>query len=143
MRTLDDAEISQLLSADLVARLATIDEAGYPHITPVWFLWADNTFYVTSYVDRPYLGRIRSNPRVGLVIDTEHKQRGDGERPNRQVRVVGDAAVSADSTGTWTRRIRRKYIDETLSPDAVERGLHQGRALITISPRQIRAVASV
>lgn len=142
MRTLDDAEISQLLSADLVARLATIDEAGYPHITPVWFFWADNTFYVTSYVDRPYLGRIRSNPRVGLVIDTEHKQRGDGERPHRQVLVVGDAAVSADSTGTWTRRIRRKNIDETLGPDARQRGLHQGRARVSISPRQIRAVAS-
>lgn len=143
MRTLDDAEINQLLSADLVSRLATIDEAGYPHITPVWFLWVDNAFYVTSYLDRPHLSRIRSNPRVGLVIDTEYEQRGDGERPNRQVRVVGDAAVSADPTGTWTRRIRRKYIDETLSPVAVERGLHRGRALITIAPRQIRAVASV
>lgn len=143
VRKLVDAEIDQLLSADSIARLATIDAAGYPHVTPVWFLWVDDVFYISNYLDRPHLARVRSNPRVGLVIDTEQRQRGDGERPNRQIRVIGDAVVSADTAGEWTRRIRRKYIDETLSPGAVERGLHRGRALITIAPVQIHAVASV
>ena len=143
MRTLDETEVIELLAQDVVARLATVDAAGYPHVTPVWFLWDNDAYYVTSYLDRPHLDRIRSNPRVGLVIDAEQEQRADGERPNRQIRVIGDALVSVDSTGDWTRRIRRKYIDGSASPDAVERGLHRGRALITISPIEMRAVASV
>ncbi|MDE1673218.1 pyridoxamine 5'-phosphate oxidase family protein [Nocardia gipuzkoensis] len=94
MRTLRESEITDLLTRDVVAHLATIDTAGYPHITPLWFLWLDGRFYLTSYADRPHLERMRSNPRVGLVIDVEDALRADGERPNRQVRVIGTASLA-------------------------------------------------
>ena len=141
MRSLHPAEISELLAADTVARLATVDTLGYPDVTPIWFLWVDGSFYLTSYSDRPHLDRIRSNPRVGLVLDVEDAQRADGERPNRQVRVIGDATVSDDPAGEWTRRIRRKYLGAR--PELLERGLHRGRSLIIVAPRAIHAVASV
>jgi nitroimidazol reductase NimA-like FMN-containing flavoprotein (pyridoxamine 5'-phosphate oxidase superfamily) len=142
MRNLHGDEIVELLAADVVARLATVDRAGYPHVTPIWFLWVDTTFYLTSYLGRPHLDRIRSNPRVGLVIDVEDEQRDDGERPNRQISVIGDAVVTSDSAGEWTRRIRRKYI-AGVGPEALERGLGRERALITVVPNRIHAIASV
>lgn len=141
MRTLHSTEISELLDADTVARLATVDESGYPHITPIWFLWDSGAFYLTSYPDRPHLERIRSNPRVGLVLDVEDEQPADGQRPNRQIRVIGDATVSEDPAGEWTRRIRRKYLGP--HPKSLERGLHRGRSLIVVRPKAIHAVASV
>ncbi|TQM25935.1 pyridoxamine 5'-phosphate oxidase family protein [Nocardia bhagyanarayanae] len=83
VRRLKTTEIAELLNTDAVARLATIDVDGYPHVMPIWFLWAADVFYFTSYPDRPHLERIRNNPRVGLVIDVEDRLRADGERPNR------------------------------------------------------------
>ncbi|MGD0700506.1 MAG: pyridoxamine 5'-phosphate oxidase family protein [Trebonia sp.] len=41
VRPLSDEEIAGLLARDVVARVATIDACGYPHVTPLWFLWAD------------------------------------------------------------------------------------------------------
>lgn len=132
VRSLRNAEISDLLDSDVVARLATIDLDGYPHVTPIWFLWAADAFYLTSYADRPHLKRIRTNPRVGLVVDVEDELRADGQRPNRQVRVTGDATLSVDISGVWTQRIRRKYVDHTAAPGAAERSSGRERVLITV-----------
>lgn len=110
-RPLTREEAAELLASDTVARLATIDEDGYPHVTPLWFLWADGAFHLTSDSGRPHLARLRANPRAGLVIDTEAGQRPDGQRPNKQVRAVGDAVLTPDTGSAWTSRIWDKYIN--------------------------------
>lgn len=138
VRALPDVEITELLQADTVARLATIAPDGYPHVTPIWFLWTADAFHFTSYRDRPHLDRIHADPRVGLVIDIEDELRADGERPNRQVRVTGDAVLAPDTDYRWTDRIRAKYLGA-----AGDRPQNRERVLITVRPREIVAIASV
>lgn len=75
-RSLQPAEIGQLLARDVVARLATIDSNGFPHVTPLWFLWAEDAFWMTSLPDRPRLRRLAGNPKAGICIDTEARRRG-------------------------------------------------------------------
>ncbi|QVI23951.1 pyridoxamine 5'-phosphate oxidase family protein [Nocardia tengchongensis] len=137
MRQLDEFEVERLLASDTVARFSTVEADGFPHITPIWFLWADGRILLTSYARRPHLRRVAADSRVGLVIDVEEALRADGERPNRQVRVIGDATVDNDPDGLWTARIRAKY----LGPDAPT--VRAERKLITVVPRRIVAVASV
>jgi PPOX class probable F420-dependent enzyme len=143
-RPLNNEETADLLASDTVARLATIDADGYPHVTPLWFLWADGAFRFTSDSGRPHLRRMRVNPRVGLVIDVEAEQRPDGQRPNKQLRATGDATLSPDTEAVWTRRIWAKYITGSAAMRAAEAGLgNRQRVLIRIVPRRIVAVASV
>jgi PPOX class probable F420-dependent enzyme len=143
-RPLNDEEIADLLASDTIARLATIDASGYPHVTPLWFLWADGAFHFASDSGRPHLARLRANPRVGLVIDAEDEQRSDGQRPNRQLRATGDATLCPDAEAAWTRRIWAKYITGSAAMNAAEAGLgDRQRVLIRIVPRHIVAVASV
>jgi Pyridoxamine 5'-phosphate oxidase len=40
-RRMTAEEIDALVSAAVPARLATIDRDGFPHATPLWFIWAD------------------------------------------------------------------------------------------------------
>ncbi|WP_433525238.1 pyridoxamine 5'-phosphate oxidase family protein [Nocardia pseudovaccinii] len=139
MRALRRAEIAGLLASDIVAHLATIDAAGYPHVTPMWFLWDQQAFRLTSWAGRPHLRRILANPRVGLVIDREVVgSRDGGQRPNRQVRVIGDAELTIDADGVWTQRIWEKY-----GSGPVLGEVERARVLITITPDRFIAVASV
>jgi PPOX class probable F420-dependent enzyme len=143
-RTLTHEETAGLLASDAIARLATIDADGYPHVTPLWFLWADGAFHLASDSGRPHLARLLANPRAGLVIDTEDAQRRDGQRPNKQVRAIGDATLSPDTGAIWTHRIWDKYINGTTARQAA--GNHLGnrqRVLITITPARIIAIASI
>lgn len=97
-----------LLSAAVPAHLATIDPGRFPHVTPLWFIWADHAFYLTSIPDRPHLKRMRANPDSGICIDAERPERDNGQRPNRQVRAVGLAKLFNDNRA-WTARISEKY----------------------------------
>jgi hypothetical protein len=64
-----------------------------PQVTPLWFVWEDRAFHLTSFPDRHHLRRLESNPRAGLCIDVEEPERDDGERPNRQVRAADARTV--------------------------------------------------
>lgn len=39
MPSLTPDQVDDLLGRDVVAHLATLDADGYPHVTPLWFIW--------------------------------------------------------------------------------------------------------
>lgn len=141
-RPLSTGEIAALLALDVPARLASIDERGFPHVTPLWFVWEQGAFHLTSLSDRPHLRRLERNPRAGLCIDVEQGEREDGERPNRQVRAVGEAELFPDADGTWTRRITEKYVHGPGASRSAARAV-DARVVIRIRPSRLVAVASV
>ena len=100
VRQMEAGEVSALLELDAVAHLATLDGDGYPHVTPIWFVWQDGAFYFASDTNRPHVARLRRDVRAGVVVDIEAAKRSDGERPNQQVRAVGEAVVEPDVDGT-------------------------------------------
>ncbi len=143
-RALTGEEIEALLALDVPARLATIDALGFPHVTPLWFVWAQGAFHLTSYSDRPHLRRLERNPHAGLVIDVERPDRGDGERPNRQVRAVGVAELFADANWEWTQRIDDKYEHgDGAAARSARRRAGGERTVIRLRPDRLVAVASV
>lgn len=130
-----------LLAADIPAHLATLDNSGFPHVTPLWFLWTDGAFHLTSFSDRPHVRRLAHNPRAGICVDFEGPLRADGERPNRQLRAVGNAELVTDQDTTWTRRIQRKYVGSERV--ALPGDQPAQRVLIRLRPLRVVAVASV
>jgi PPOX class probable F420-dependent enzyme len=80
----DAAEARARFAAARVARLATADAAGIPHLVPIAFVVAGETIY--SAVDaKPKrtralrrLANVRENPAVSLLVD--HWDEDDWER---------------------------------------------------------------
>ena len=72
----------------------------------------------------------------------EASLRPDGERPNQQIRIQGDAVLAPDAAYEWTTRIRHKYIDASVAPGAADQVQHRPRTLIRVQPRSFVAVAS-
>lgn len=102
-------EIEALLEEDVPIHLATLDENGFPHITPLWFVWSDGAFHMTSLPTKPHVRRLRQNSRAEVVVDTEEPERPDGERPNRQVRAIGRVTLQPDTYGTWTLSLETAF----------------------------------
>lgn len=136
-------EIDALLSAAVSARLATMDRDGFPHVTPLWFIWTDGAFYPTSISDRPHLRRLAVNPRAGICVDAEEPERDDGQRPNRQVRAIGLAELSSDRDGVWTARITEKYVRGPAASAMRASRVADERVVIRLRPDRLVAVASV
>jgi len=142
-RPLSAEEIDALLTADVPARLATLDRQGFPHVTPLWFIWDGGAFYLTSFPDRPHVRRLERDPRAGICVDVEEPERDNGERPNQQVRAVGTAKLFTDDGGLWTRRITRKYVTGARADERAEQRAAQPRTVIRLAPARLVAVASV
>jgi len=142
-RPLVPQEIEELLALDVPARLATLDRDGFPHVTPLWFVWADGAFYMTSIADRPHLRRLAANPRAGVLVDTEDGERDDGQRPNRQVRAIGEAEVFPDGGARWTSRITQKYVRGPSAAASIASRAADERVVVRLRPARVVAVASV
>ena len=142
-RKLADDEIEELLTLELLARLGTLDSRGNPHVTPLWFVWADGAFYLTSISDRPHLRRLAANPRAGICVDVEEPERDDGQHANRQVRAVGLAELSSDRGGLWTARITEKYVRGPAACAMRASRVADQRVVICLRPNRVVAVASV
>ena len=102
-RRLDPGEIETLVALDVPARLATLDHDGFPHVTPLWFVWADGAFFMTSIADRPHVWRLSHNPRAGICIDIE-----DPERPDGQVRAIDNVELAPDHDAEWDDQDHRE-----------------------------------
>ncbi len=102
-------EIEDLLGLEVPAHLATIDPDGYPRITPIWFLWENGAFYMTSVEDKIQLRNLHRNPAASVSVDIESPDSGKGYRSNRQVKAKGAVRLFKDD-GSWTRRITLKYL---------------------------------
>lgn len=69
-------EQERFIAVQRVARLATADSRGQPHVVPVCFVFLGGGFYI-PVDDKPKrtlrlkrLRNIRENPRVALLVDT-------------------------------------------------------------------------
>jgi nitroimidazol reductase NimA-like FMN-containing flavoprotein (pyridoxamine 5'-phosphate oxidase superfamily) len=142
-RRLHQTEIESLLALDVPAHLATLDCDGFPHITPLWFVWHDGAFYMTSISDRPHLKRLSVNPRAGIVVDIEDPERADGQRPNRQLRAIGNAELFPDNRAAWTTRITEKYLRGPGTGGSVDARAADERIVIRLRPTRLVAVASI
>ena len=122
-----------------VARLATTDEEGHPHIIPVCFVYDGRAFYTAldakpKRVRPERLARVRhiqAQPSVALLVD---EYREDWEKL-WYIQVRGTAELLSDSEGEEQAKARRllkaKY-------PQYEAGLLPDRALlIRIRPDRI------
>lgn len=62
------------LAADEMAWICTLRADGSPHITPVWFVFQPEVYWVCCTELSIKAGNVAADPRVSIAV-------GDGERP--------------------------------------------------------------
>jgi PPOX class probable F420-dependent enzyme len=58
-----------LQSGRLFAKVATVNEDGWPQISPVWYAWDGASFLVVSKERTGMVKNLRRDPRCGLLVD--------------------------------------------------------------------------
>ena len=99
--------VTQLIEWERVCRVATVGEAGMPHLVPVCHVVADGKIYFASGDDGRKVLNLRANPRLALTVDLY----SDAWAHIKGVMVQGRAALI--DKGPRFRKIRahlyRKY----------------------------------
>jgi PPOX class probable F420-dependent enzyme len=63
-------DIQARLDEELIIWLTTVNSAGQPQISPVWFLVEDESIVVFSLANTPRTRNIAANPRVSLNLNS-------------------------------------------------------------------------
>jgi 2-phospho-L-lactate guanylyltransferase len=121
----------------LLMRLGTLGQDGYPQVTPVWYLFQDGQFYVTTASDRVKARNMLANPKVGFAIDSD-------VRPYQGVSVWGEARLVAEGEAARpvTRRIAARYVPAERLEAMVDTLMQSPRVLFVIEPVKVVAMGS-
>jgi general stress protein 26 len=127
------AEVDQFLHEGVLARLATVDDEGFPYIVPIWYEWEpeEGIFWVIARQKSKWATLLLDHPKVGLSIDEDVK-------PLRKVTVRGIAELVEEPNvgGQWVKiaeRMSVRYLGEH-GPDYLVPTLDKPRWLFRIRP---------
>lgn len=71
------ARALERLEREQILWLTTVNPAGQPQASPVWFLWVDDEILLYSRAATPRLANLRANPRVAANFDADADADGD------------------------------------------------------------------
>jgi len=132
MRGLTPEEVAEFLAGPIVARIATIDENGFPYITPVWQEWKDGAMYIIPREKTVFVRHIKANPKVAIscALDngtyTRLLYRGIAE-------ILSGPAPMEGETLEIARRMSLRYLGEH-GPEYLTGSQDRPRYLVRVAP---------
>jgi predicted pyridoxine 5'-phosphate oxidase superfamily flavin-nucleotide-binding protein len=91
-----------LLQKPLLARMSTIDRAGYPHTVPVWFMLDGDELAIIATRETRKVGQILANPKGSVSVGGDS---GDGGG----YLLKGTFRIEEDPDDEWTRKLCYQY----------------------------------
>jgi PPOX class probable F420-dependent enzyme len=132
---LTPAEVDELLRRPLLARLATVDAAGFPSIAPVWHEWDGAALWMVLRAAARLVKDIRGDGRVALSVV-------DDADADRRVQIRGRATI-VEGPGPLegrvlelTRRMAERYEGQA-GLEYVARSTAWPRVLVRVDPIQM------
>jgi len=61
--------VNTFLAEPRIARMATANKIGQPHVVPVWYAWDGNTLWISAYADTRKVKDLQENPLISVAID--------------------------------------------------------------------------
>jgi hypothetical protein len=110
-------EMDSFLRQKLVARLTSIRSDGYPHTTPLWYVWdGEILWFILGAGERPrhHIRNLRRNPKLCVIIDRDARPEQGGLFDAQGVVIRGTVELSTDEAlqEETSRRLLRKYLGD-------------------------------
>ena len=130
---LKQEELDAFLSEGHLARLACLDENGWPYLVPVWHEWDGDGFWVIPRQKSAWASHLKNDPRCAITVDESGTL--------RKVIAQGEAKLIEEPNvgGRWVtiaERMSVRYLGEN-GPKYLEPTLDKKRWLFYIEPHHL------
>lgn len=114
----------------VLMRIATVREDGSPLVTPIWFIYEEDTIWFTPREKSEWFACLRRDPRVALCIDEQ-------PLPYRKVVIEAAAELVYDigNDELWRdryRRIAERYVPPAGAEAYIRDTIDQARGLYKV-----------
>jgi len=121
--------LEQFLAEKRDATMATIRANGTPQLTPVWFYWNGERFYISTTRERTKYKNLKQDPRMSLCIDDA--------TGFSYVVAEGKAEIKEQDIWEDTHKILIKYRGEEGGEGYLEGMKKQPRVLVILKPERM------
>lgn len=128
--SLSEEERDVFLRSQRTARVATIDENGYPHVVPLWYVWHEGTLFLNSTLGNPTVDNMLRSGRAATVIDD-----GDEYEILRGVTLSG--RIEQAEEDPRLPRVERAWSEKYLGGDAVPYRRWRNRVWLRLVPERV------
>ena len=127
-------EREEFLSRKLVARMATQRADGWPHVTPIWYVWEGGRFLLSLGNSRRHLANLRRDAHVTMCVDVDPRVEDPTKTP-RSVVCFGEAELVEDEATVRdvTEKMELRYLG-AVPPEFEEALWFEGRTAVIIMP---------
>jgi Pyridoxamine 5'-phosphate oxidase len=130
---LDREELDAFLAEGRIARLACIDEEGWPYVVPCWQEWDGEGFWVIPRKKSAWAGYLRQEPRCAITVDE------DGTLRKVIAQCTAKLVEEPNVGGRWVpiaERMSLRYLGEN-GPKYLEPTLDKPRWLFYLEPHRL------
>ena len=123
-------EMEEFLREPRLAKLATLKADGSPHLTPLWFEYADGEFFTTVEANTVKRWNLERDPRVAICIENDSP-------PYQAVMAEGVATLSIEGEKEVLERQAIRFLGEEKGRAMFESVKHGHGRLVRIKPDKI------
>jgi hypothetical protein len=131
---LDEAEISTFLAEAHLARLACLDDEGWPHVVPCWHEWDGSSFWVIPREKSAWARYLANDSRCAISVDEPEGLR------KVVARCTAHMVEEPNVGGQWVpiaERMSTRYLGEN-GPKYLEPTLDKPRWLFQLEPVKVQ-----
>jgi PPOX class probable F420-dependent enzyme len=127
-------EREEFLSRKLVARLATQREDGWPHVTPIWYVWEGGRFHLSLGNSRTHLANLRRDPHATMCVDIDPRVEDPTKTPRSVVGFgLAELIEAEQAVREITEKMEVRYLG-SIPPQFEEALWFEGRTAVVIAP---------
>ena len=123
-------EQKAFLNESNVAVLATVDPRGRAHAAPIWYVYDNGVFIMSTGSGSQKHRNIEANPEVTLVVDQR-------TLPYYAVMARGTVEIGPPLSPEDRLRIVRRYLNEEQATRYMERMTGQDSISLRLKPRKL------
>jgi len=124
------SQMQEFLSQANVAVLATVDRRGRAHAAPVWYLYDDGVFVISTGRGSQKHKNLEANPEVTLVVDSR-------TLPYYAVMARGRVELGPAFSDEQRLRLATRYLGEDIGRQYVERTAGEDSISVRLKPRKL------
>ena len=126
----DQKDREEFLKQANVAVLATVDGQGRPHAAPVWYLYDDGVFVISTGRGSQKHRNLAANPEVTLVVDRR-------TLPYFAVMAHGRVEIGPSLSDDDRLRLAARYLGEEIGRGYVAQTAGEDSITIRLRPRKV------
>jgi PPOX class probable F420-dependent enzyme len=127
---MNNDRLQEFLQEVHLMELGTITPQGFPHVTPVWYEWDGEHFFISTTRTRRKARNLTELPQAGFSISPE-------ELSYKAVVGYGTVEMEPDPEGLLIERLCRRYLPADKNEKYFESIMKEGgstRIKITLTP---------